>query len=103
MSTRATINICDGDENYFVYRHCDGFPSDVEPDLIAAIDRNKLLSGSNPGHLVSLLLGKTFRPEERVQSYEMTPCFHGDESYRYFVRWDKKTQKWELQPQGENE
>ena len=101
MSTRATINICDGQENYFVYRHCDGFPDIIEPDILAAIERNKLLSGSNAGHLVSILLGMTFRPNEKVQDYEMTPCFHGDESYRYFVKWDEKIQAWKLEPQDE--
>lgn len=99
MSTRATINICDGQENYYIYRHCDGFPEDVEPDILAAIEKNKLLSGSNPGHLVSLLLGMTFRSNERVQTYEITPCFHGDESYRYFVVWDETMQKWKILPQ----
>ena len=100
MSTRATINICDGQENYFVYRHCDGFPDIIEPDILAAIERNKLLSGSNPGHLVSVLLGMTFRPKERVQNYEMTTAFHGDESYKYFVKWNDKDQSWHLEPQA---
>lgn len=90
MSTRATIKIQHEDETYFVYRHCDGFPEDVLPDIEAAIKRNASLSCAEPGHLVSLLLGMTFRPEHRIQSYEMTPCFHGDESYRYFVTWDGK-------------
>lgn len=87
MSTRATIKFKDRDEVYFVYRHCDGFPDDVLPDVEAAIKRNSLLSGAEAGHLVSLLLGMTFRPGERVQTYEMTTAFHGDESYRYFVEW----------------
>ena len=94
MSTRATIQFKDRDEVYFVYRHCDGFPEDVLPDIEAAINRNSLLSGVQAGHLVSLLLGMTFRPGERVQSYEMTTSFHGDESYIYFVEW--KGEKWEV-------
>ena len=97
MSTRATIKFSDDLETYFVYRHCDGFPEDVEPDVLAAIERNKHLSGSNAGHLVSVLLGMTFRPNERVQSYEMTTGFHGDESYQYFVQWDEKGQTWRVE------
>lgn len=101
MSARATIKITNGDETYFVYRHCDGFPEVVEPDILAAIERNKKLSGANGGHLVSILLGMTFRPNERVQNYEMTTGFHGDESYQYFVEWNDKDQSWYLEPQDE--
>ena len=98
MSTRATIRISDGDETYFVYRHCDGYPKNVEPDILAAIELQCRLSGPETGHLVSLLLGTTYRSDARVQIYEMTPCFHGDENYRYFVKWNRETQRWELEP-----
>lgn len=96
MSTRATIQFSDKHETYFVYRHCDGFPECVEPDILAAIELNSRLSGPSTGHLVSVLLGMTYRANQRVQAYEMTTCFHGDESYRYFVTWDGEDQRYKL-------
>lgn len=102
MSTRATIKICHEDETYFVYRHCDGFPETVMPDLELAAKKNAMLSGANAGHLVSLLLGLCFKHYARVQDYEMTHCFHGDESYRYFVTWDGKAWTARVGEKGES-
>jgi hypothetical protein len=97
MSTRATIMISAPEETYFIYRHCDGFPNTVLPDIHDAVKRNSLVAGPAAGHLVALLFGAAYDKAERVQNYEMTTGFHGDESYRFLVRWDKREQRWEVE------
>lgn len=92
MSTRATIKFTEGDEvgdeTFFVYRHSDGLPSNVLQDIALAIETSKgRWSGPECGLMVSLFLGIHFKPNERLPDYMLTSGFHGDESYRYLVRW----------------
>ena len=97
MSTRATIRFKDEYEEYFIYRHCDGFPDVVEPDIINVIkDRKDSWSGSEVGKLVSCFIGMNFNHDNRVPAYELTESFHGDESFKYFVNWNEDKKQWEL-------
>lgn len=96
MSTRATIQFSDEYDTFFVYRHCDGYPESVMPDLQSVIERTaRSWSGSECGTLVSVFLGLQFRENERLPRYEMTSGWHGDESYQYHVEWDTLNKKWE--------
>lgn len=89
MSTRATIRFKDGDEEYFVYRHSDGYPENVDNDIRKVLEEIKgRWSGAELGTLVSFFLGYYFDKNNRLPDYDLTPSFHGDESYRYFVEWD---------------
>ena len=96
MSTRATIEFsCDG-KSFFVYRHCDGFPEVVKPDIDAAIEKAKRRwPEEEVGCLVTLFLAMHYDPDKsRLPNYELSTGFAGDESYRYFVRWDRVNEKW---------
>lgn len=87
MSTRATIKF----EDFYIYRHCDGYPEQVLPDIQLAIEKSKgLWSEPEVGMLVSFFLGIHFKSENRLPDYELTSGWHGDESYRYEVRFDKE-------------
>jgi hypothetical protein len=37
MSTRATITVTDGTESFHIYRHCDGYPEFVIPEITEAL------------------------------------------------------------------
>lgn len=98
MGTRATIQFKDRGETYFVYRGHDGYPENVEADIKEVLQKIKgRWSEPELGTLVTCFLTMLFNPEkERLPDYELTPCFHGDESYRYFVEWDDKEKKWQV-------
>lgn len=98
MSTRATIKFSDGDEQYYVYRDCDGFPENILPDLRRSIDVQEACryGSAECGMLVTHFLGLTYVVNVRVPDYEITKCFHSDESFRYYVTWDNKEKKWKI-------
>ena len=89
MGTRATIKFTDEfDDVYYVYRGHDGFPDIILPDINAVIEKAKgRWSGSEMGLLLSMFFGETYREKARIQDYELTPDFHGDESYTYSVEY----------------
>jgi hypothetical protein len=92
MSTRATIKFQDGDDAYYAYRHCDGFPENVEEDLYKLTEEAKgRWSEPQLSLLVTLFLtmNRDYR-KDRLPNYEITESFHGDESCRYYCKWDSK-------------
>jgi hypothetical protein len=97
MSTRATIKFSNRDETYFVYRHCDGFPDIILEDIKDTIELSEnRWSEPQLGLLVTLFLAKGYEfKEERLPNYEITNCFHGDESYKYFIEWDSDKKQWD--------
>lgn len=99
MSTRATIQFKDGDDEFYVYRDCDGFPENILPDLQKAIEQHRQCrhGSAELGMLVTHFLGMTYVPNSRVPDYEITKCFHSDESYRYFVNLDSKSREWQIE------
>jgi hypothetical protein len=96
MSTRATIKFTDGDETYYVYRHCDGFPDIVIHDIQYSIDKsNGRWSGAETGCLVTMFLALNYDPDKkRLPEYHISSGFAGDESYRYLVKWNGSTKEW---------
>ena len=98
MSTRCTICFSDGDDEFFVYRHCDGFPEIIVPDIEAAIEKSKgRWSEPETGILVTLFLADNFdSAKKRLPEYWASSGFDGDESYRYFVDWDEAEKKWKV-------
>jgi hypothetical protein len=91
MSTRCEIAVCHNDGRIAakLYRHCDGYPKVVKPDLVQGITKAYRLLKKSIGHfdaetLAALLI---------VQSQHnrglpgIVPCqnTHGDLSYRYRV------------------
>lgn len=95
MGTRATIRFKEGDDEYFVYRGHDGYPEIVKTDIESFL---KAIKGrwSEPelGTLVTCFLGWYFDKTLRLPDYELTTCFHGDESYCYYVEWNPVLKDW---------
>jgi len=104
MSTRATIQFKDKYDTFYVYRHCDGFPDIIEPDIHRVIEMSKeRWSGSECGLLVSMFIGHHHSDDSRLPDYEITSAFHGDESYKYYVMWNESRGEWILASQGQKE
>jgi len=98
MGTRATIKFQDeyGD-CYYVYRGKDGFPDNIIPDIENTIKEVRWLwDGSELGLFVANFIGRTFKKDKRINSYELTLSFHGDESYKYYVSYNSKEKKWDI-------
>jgi trehalose utilization protein len=96
MGTRATIRFKDGDEEYFVYRGHDGYPKNVDADIKEVLAKVKdRWSYGEIGTLVSIFLGSHYVENRRLPYYELTPSFHGDESYRYYIDWNPKTKTYD--------
>ena len=95
MSTRATIKFQDRDEVYFVYRGHDGFPEIVLDDIRSTIERARgRWSYGEAGQLLSLFFVMHGDVKTRLQHYEPTTGWHGDESYRYEVVYSEKDREW---------
>ena len=98
MSTRASIKFRDEDGNeVYVYRHCDGYPSQIEPDIDKTISvSTNRWSGSEIGIFVSLFLAMHYPDweKERLPDYELTKGIHGDEDYLYTVEYDQEKKQW---------
>ena len=98
MSTRANIRFEDEYGSIHIDRSHDGFPDVILPNIKETIDACKgRWSGSELAQLVSAFLGMHFDLKTRIQRYE--PCIGyekaGDESYCYWVKWNKETQAYE--------
>lgn len=96
MSTRATIKFQDRDEIYYVYRHSDGIPEIILKDFHDTIRTAKgRWSEPEVGLLVTLFLAKGYNYEEyRLPDYKITRCFHGDESYKFYCKWNIENKEW---------
>ena len=99
MATRATIEFSDDDYyKYYVYRHHDGFPENILKDLQDTIDLVKgRWSEPEVECLVTLFLASKWDyKKERCPDYQITSNFHGDESYRYYCKWNKNDKEWKF-------
>lgn len=95
MSTRATIRFKDEYDEYFVYRHSDGFPEIILPHLQELIDKSRgRWSGSELGTMVAFFFGLRFDINKRLPDYDLTASFHGDESYQYYFDWNVAEKQW---------
>ena len=95
MGTRATIKFKDRWDEFYVYRGHDGHPENVLADINETLDLAKgRWSDSETGQLISLFLTQHGNLKQRIQDYEITPDFHGDESFRFLVQWDDDNDKW---------
>jgi len=94
MSTRCNIVVRDGDKELWFYRHHDGYPESVLPDLEPLMER--LREGSlrdNVGQFSGWLIITGRRGHGRVGSYddwkvgdyEPTTGLHGDVAYVYEI------------------
>lgn len=96
MGTRATIEVSDRHEKYFLYCGHDGSPDNVLKEIKTVVDKVKdNWSGAELGQFISFFLGVNFNPKHRIQVYELTSAFHGDESYKYFIKWNENKKEYE--------
>ena len=98
MSTRAHIEFVDEyGAKLCVDRSHDGFPEVVLPDIENTIEQCEgKWSGSEIGQLVSYFLGSTWKENRRIQNYEPCHAKAGDESYVYFVKYNKDKHLYEF-------
>ena len=99
MSTRANIRFEDerGDSIHIDRSH-DGFPNVILSDIKETLERTEgRWSGSGIGQLVSYFIGMHYKKDKRIQHYEPCVGFEkaGDESYCYWVKYNKEKNKWE--------
>lgn len=93
MGTRATINFKDSIDDFYIYRGHDGFPDTVAEDIQKAIAEHKrrFFGRAECEMLATLMIMMNNEINVRVPYYSITGGFHGDESYKYFVLYDKTT------------
>lgn len=91
MSTRCEIAVCHNDGRIAakLYRHCDGYPKVVKPDLVQGITKAYRLLKKSIGHfdaeqLAALLIVQS---QDNRGMPGIVPCqnTHGDLAYRYRV------------------
>ena len=86
MSTRATIQFKDGEETFFIYKHCDGYPEGVLPDIHALMEERKA-EDREISQIATFFLLQANKGVTSFSgiSYELTSSEHGDEAYRYTI------------------
>lgn len=77
MGTRANVKIVDENETVWIYRHYDGYPSAVLPDLKGFVEELKENNIVNAEEASSYLLAN--------DNYENTDQQHGDIEFLYTV------------------
>ena len=103
MSTRCNIVVRDGDDELWFYRHSDGYPESVLPDLEPLME--KLRDGSlrdNLNQFCGWLIVKGHEGYKRhpgfndwkVGNYEPTTGLHGDAEYVYELDLRLHTLEW---------
>jgi len=100
MGTRCNIVLKCGDQRKYIYRHYDGYPSSVEPELkkyAEAIRWYSIEASFAPTHKMlnfyADLLVKHHELLKLEGKYEVTNGIHGDIDWLYNVTIDEKTHK----------
>ena len=91
MSTRCEIAVCDKDGRIAakLYRHCDGYPKVVKPDLEEQIliAYQTLIEGGDSFDAENLAAMLIVQSVNKCGTPRIVPCqnTHGDLAYRYRV------------------
>ena len=93
MSTRAHIEFIDEyGAKLCIDRSHDGYPDVILPDIKRTVEEcENRWSGSEIGQLISHFVGSNYIEGQRIQYYEPCHGAAGDESYKYYVRYNKDT------------
>jgi len=88
MSTSATITFEDEfGVKFHIFRSHDAFPDVILPDLQETIEKAKgRWCGSDIGQMMAMFMGLTFRPNSRIQNYEICP-YEIDGNYSYQLKY----------------
>lgn len=90
MSTRASIQIIDGDDVLYFYQHSDGYPEGLGVKLSKCLQMPKLQEYKDDAeYLAGFLMMEVNRDyiERSQRMPDMVPALgvHGDESYTYQI------------------
>lgn len=90
MSTRASVQIIDGDEALYFYQHSDGYPEGLGKWLQRCLSLPQVQECKDDAeYLAGLLMMEVNRDyiERNQRLPDMVPAFgvHGDESYTYRI------------------
>ena len=97
MSTRAVITFYDADDDtemYSVYQHSDGYPDGVLPNMVAAAEYAWPLPRYEPMDFAAAYIAAN--KDKGGGGIYCTSGNHSDIDYRYHVRFDRKTQKLDI-------
>lgn len=100
MGTRASIKITDGSEIFFVYCGHDGFPDNIEPDLARICDVMNKERFAEAGLATTFFLMCNSK-KDRLPFYEITSGVHGDEENFFYLWYNKVSEEWYYQREGE--
>jgi len=103
MSTRASILFRELGHELYLDRSHDGFPENVVADIKEVIQQSEG-SWSRPeaGLLASALVVAGWPSGARLPDYTISRGIAGDESYRYFVVWNRTSREWEITARNYN-
>jgi len=90
MSTRASVQIIDGDEVLYFYQHSDGYPEGLGKTLERTLAIKAVADCVDDAeYLAGMLLMEVNRDfiERNLNQPDLVPAFsvHGDESYTYRI------------------
>lgn len=90
MSTRANVQIIDGDEVLYFYQHSDGYPEGLGETLKSVLGLKKVADyAGDAEYLAGIVLMEVNRDyiERSQHTPDLVPAFgiHGDESYTYRI------------------
>jgi hypothetical protein len=86
MSTRTNILVTHGSTRIYLYRHCDGYPSETGADLAAKLNQCKRIDDFLAAILAERYEATSFRTGQPV--YEITSEVHGDIEWAYAIDFD---------------
>jgi len=108
MSTRASIQIIDGDDVFYFYQHSDGYPEGLGEWLGRCLQLPKVQDcKDDPEYLAGVLMMEVNRDyiERNLRLPDMIPAtfVHGDEAYTYQIdakTLEMKTLRGAIKPDG---
>jgi hypothetical protein len=98
MSTRATVEFRDERNKTYAYTHYDGHPDEVIPDIKMMLRQFKgenEADDHNAMEVATTFIKRDYPNRDRYMHYRVSNGWAGDESHRYFVRWNAEGKLWE--------
>jgi hypothetical protein len=88
MSTRCQIKLKDSENNIHIYKHSDGYPSDVLPTLVPFVKRFFDNRGYDPEYLLCQII-RVFAVRDYKHSQKITdPIYKVKEGNNFYCRHD---------------
>ena len=100
MSTRCNIIVKDEYNSIQLYRHCDGYPSGVIPDLPEALRFAWELPRMQADDMAAAIIRAWKENSGNIYidgSADLPKTLHGDIEYYYVIEPDEKSGKWHVE------